>query len=231
MDFLACVNRVLRVNGIIRGDTDAVASFSDTQHNATLNLAIVAIQDELGDLIAEKLIPYEFSNSSLAIVAGTRVYDLAADFIRFYGNAFFYDATNNWEIYEYKGGRTELQSEIPNYKTTSGYPTHWYWEPGSTRQVGFYQVPSTSATFAYDYEKSVMVTLAGDTIPLHSTEEANQFTLMCGRRFKILFEDVDKMSDIAAVLDVDVTYKRAKASLLKLMRGTNPPTKYSATYL
>lgn len=59
MNFLSAVNRVLRTNNIIRGDDDAITTFSDTQHNATLNLALIAIQDELTETVADRLISYE----------------------------------------------------------------------------------------------------------------------------------------------------------------------------
>lgn len=230
MTFLEAVNRVMRLAGIIRGDTDPIQTFNDTAHNATLNLAIVAIQDELGDLVADKMIPYELASSTINLVAGTRTYPLASDFIRFYGNAFFYRSASNFELYEYPGGRVALQSEIPNYKTTSGSPINWYWEPASTKQVGFYQVPNGSDTLTYDYEKSVMVSASSDTIPLHNIEEANQFCILSSRRFKVLFEDADKLSDVVAVLDNDQTYRRAKRSLFHLIKGENPPNKYSVTY-
>lgn len=224
----------MRLNGIIRGDTDTVSTFSDTAHNATLNLAIVSIQDELGDLIAERIIPYEMASGTVTLVSGTRTYALASDFIRFYGKAFFYDSGSNREIFEYSGGRERLQVDIPNYKTASGSPIYWYWEPGTTKQIGFYQVPGADengGVYSYDYEKSVMVSASTDTIPLHNTEEANQFALMCARRFKIMYEDAEKASDIVAVLDADRTYARSKKSLLNMIRGTNAPVKYSATYV
>lgn len=232
MTFLEAVNRVLRLNGIIRGDTDTVATFTDTAHNATLNLAIVAIQDELGDLISDKMIPYEMGAGTITLVSGTRTYSLASDFVRFYGKGFFYDSTRNWEVFEYDGGRENLQLEIPNYKTTSGTPISWYWEPGPTKVVGFYQVPNSSGgVYSYDYEASVMVTDSTDTMPFHNDEENYQFCIMCARRFKVLFEDVEKASDVVGALDMDRTYARARRALINMIRGTNQPNKYSATYV
>ncbi len=230
MTFLEAVNRVMRLSGIIRGDTDTIATFNDTAHNATLNLAIVAIQDELGDLIADKMIPYELASGTVTTVSGTRTYSLASDFIRFYGKAFFYNSANNWEVFEYGGGREQLQTDIPNYKTATGTPINWYWEPGSSKQVGFYQVPSGEITYTYDYEKSVMVSASTDPIPLHNTEEANQFCILASRRFKVLYEDADKLSDIVAVLDNDQTYRRSKRNLFHMIKGENPPVKYAADY-
>ena len=44
MNFLGAVTRVMRINGILRGDTDAPTTFSDLQHGATIQLAQIAIQ-------------------------------------------------------------------------------------------------------------------------------------------------------------------------------------------
>ena len=105
MVFLDAINRVMRLNGIIRGDTDLITTFSDTAHNASLNIAIVAIQDELGDLVADKLIPYEKGSSTITLVSGTRTYTLASDLTRLYAVPKFYDSVNNRMIYEYSGGQ------------------------------------------------------------------------------------------------------------------------------
>ena len=47
MDFIAAVNRVMRINTIIKGDDDNITTFSDTQHAASISLAQISIQDEL----------------------------------------------------------------------------------------------------------------------------------------------------------------------------------------
>ena len=44
--FLDGVNRILRMNTLIRGDDDDVSSFDDTQHSASINLARFSIQEE-----------------------------------------------------------------------------------------------------------------------------------------------------------------------------------------
>jgi hypothetical protein len=54
--------------------------------------------------------------------------------------------------------------------------------------------------------------------------------VMAGRRFKYMFEDVKNEVDIASVLDKDLTYKTAKTTLLKLIKGQNPSRSYGAVY-
>lgn len=230
--FLQAVNRILRTCAVIRGDTDTVSSFSDTQHNASLNLAIVATQNELIRLASDRLIPAErVTSGTITLVANTRTYTLASDFTRFYGTPHFYDSNSNTQIYEYPGGLEKLQTDIFTYATDSGSVTWWYWEPGDTKQVGFFQLPTSSGTIlSYQYEGSILISLVTDNLPFHNDDENYMFIEMAARRFKFLFEDVKNELDIQAVLDRDVTYRSSKAALINLVRGTKPKRSYMNHY-
>lgn len=231
--FLEAVTRVLRLNAILRGDTDAPASFSDTNHNASMQIAILAIQDELASLVADKLIPFEKGSSTITLASGTRTYSLESTFLNFYGFPHFYDSTDNRIIPMYPGGQENLQIVDFQYLTTSGTPTWWYWEPTTSKKVGFYHVPDSThdgRSLTYHFEKSVYVSLSTDTMPFHNAEESNTFCIMAGRRFKFLFEDVDNKGDIQGILDNDVSYRSARGTLIRLMRGTNAPRYYAPAY-
>lgn len=233
MNFLECVTRILRNNAILRGDTDAPASFSDTNHNASMQLAIVAVQDELTDLTANKLIPYEKTSGTITLSNGTRTYALDTGFINFYGFPSFYDSTGNRLISEFPGGQENLMVSDFQYASRTGTPNWWYWEPTTTRKVGFYNVPDSTwngRQLTYQYESSVYVDEATDTMPFHNNEEANTFALMAGRRFKFMFEDVQNKGDIQSILENDVSYRTAKATLLRLIRGSNAPGYYGPQY-
>lgn len=233
MTFLECITRILRTNGFLRGDTDAPTSFSDTNHNASIQTAQIAVQDELTALTAERLVPYEKTSSTITLANGTRTYALAADFIGFYGHPHFYDSTANRLIPEWPGGQESLQVSDFQYLTRTGTPNWWYWEPTTTKKVGFYHVPDSTfdgRSLTYHYEKSVLVTVAADTMPFHNTEEANAFTTMAARRFKFMFEDVRNEADIVRILDNDMSYRNAKATLIRLMKGVNPSGFYTASY-
>ena len=236
MTLLECINRMLRTNAIIRGDTDTVSTFTDVNHNASLNLAIIAAQNELTRLIARRLIPKERSTSgSITLATNTRTYDLATDFIRFYGLPHFYNVTANRQIYEYTGGLKKLQIEIYNYATQYGAPNWWYWEPvdSTYKKVGFFLVPSSvenGEVWTYDYEASVMVTLAGDNLPFHNDEESFTFTEMAARRFKFMWEDVKNVSDVEAILDKDTSYRTATSTLYGLLKGQDALKVYGTAY-
>lgn len=236
MTFLDVVNRIFVINAIIRGDTDAITSFSDTQHGAAIDVAQVAVTDELINLVSNRCIPKERSTSgSITLTTNTRVYNLATNFIRFYGVPHFYNSTENRQIYEYQGGVKKLQIDIYNYATQYGSPNWFYWEPGDTtyKQVGFFLVPSSEESgdvWTYDYEASVIVSSSGDNLPFHNTEENYAFAGMCARRFKFMFEDVKNQADIMAILDKDQTYKTYKSNLLNLIRGKDHPKRYGNVY-
>jgi len=229
--FLAAVNRIFRANGIIRGDTDPITTFSDTAHNASIQVATIAVQDELASLVSDKMIPAErLTSATISTTSGTRTYALASDFIRFYGTPHLYCVADNTQIYEYPGGLPKLQTDIFTYATDPGDPINWYFEPGPTNAIGFWQVPNSVKQWVYEYEASVLVSASSDTLPFNSTEQDYAFTGMCARRFKYMFEDVKNEADIQAILDKDRTYLKYRATLLNLIKGRNATKKYGYVY-
>lgn len=233
MTLLEAVTRILRSNAILRGDTDAPSSFSDTNHNASMQLAIVAIQDEIASLAADRLIPYEKTSNTILLSTGVRTYSLESDFVNFYGFPHFYDTTANRLIPEWPGGQEMLQLADPSYQTRTGTPNWWYWEPTTSKKVGLYNVPDetfSGRSLTYHYERELVLDEASDTMPFHNTTEANTFCQMAGRRFKFMFEDVENKLDIQAILDNDVSYKTARGTLVRLIRGTNAPGYWAHSY-
>ncbi len=230
MDFITGVNRLMRINHIIRGDDDDITTFAETQHAAHISLAQIAIQDELADLISDRLIPYEKTNTTLSLVTSTRTYALASDFIRFYGTApSLYDSTDNVRIYEYPGGEDRLKDNDYQYKTSEGAPTYWYWDNTTTKQVAFYNVPQSSyngRSISYDYEKSVSVTNSTDVLPFHNDEEAFSFISMAARRFAFMVAEKE-----LGILSQDMTYSSATSRLYSLLRFSDPSHQYGRAYL
>ena len=222
--FVDAVNRVMRINHIIKGDDDNITSFGDTQHAADIEIAQLAIQAELSDLVSAKLLGYEYATDSVSLVTGTRTYALASDFIRFYGeNASFYDATDNSRIYELKGGLDKLRDADYLYASNQGTPQWWYWEPGSTHKIGFYNVPSSQyngRSLSYEYEKSVMVENTSDTMPFIATESYYTFCDCAARRFK----QID--GSLPIPLNQDGMWIDSRARLMELMKPTNPSKHY-----
>lgn len=225
MTFIDAVNRLLRASGILRGDDDELTTFSSVQHNSAMNIAIVAIQSELSDLIADRLIPYEKASSSITTVSGTRVYDLASEFVRFYGQRpFLYDSARNVQIFEYPEDR--LRHTIFDYKTQSGDPEYWYYENTTSKKVALYPVPDQARTWDYDYEKDIALSASTDTLPFHSTAEGNAFADLAMQRFKVLLtrQPLDALRESKDRME-------ARARLANLIRHTNPSNRYGSRYV
>jgi hypothetical protein len=225
MNFLSAVNRVLRSNNIIRGDDDDITTFNDVQHNATLNLAIIAIQDELNDLVSDRLVDYEFATGTITTSASASTYSLAPDFIQFFGIPKF--TTGSRFIVEYPGGLKALEIDNINYATQTGSPTWWYFKHAATKQVAFYPTPDAAETLTYSYEKDVSVDDSTDNLPFHNEMEAQAFCSTASRRFKFLFEDAQ---NVDAVLANDASYQTGKSRLVRLMKGRNPHGTYGYSY-
>lgn len=226
--FIDGVNRLLRINNVIRGDDDNITTFSDTQHASDISLAQIAIQDEIAEIVSERLIPYEKTSGTINLSTGIRTYALETDFIRFFGRESFYDATDNWRYFQYPGGEEALMNNDYQYKTTNGSPMWFYWHNTTTKQVAFYNIPDSTwngRAVTYDYERSVMVTNSTDTLPFINNEEYYSFIQMAARRFRFMLLDKDQ-----GLLSEDPTYNNAKSRLYAFLRHDNPSKFYGHVY-
>jgi hypothetical protein len=231
MSFLSAVNRMLQLNGIIRGDTDVLASFTDTMHASTSAIAQIAVQNEITELSSRGTLPYQHKiTGSLTLLAGTRSYALAADFISMWSDApFFYDATQNYQIFQYQGGEEQLRNDILTYRTDAGAPNWFYFELGTSSKASFYPVPDSSVNnraIAYDYNASVNVSASTDSIPFSTTDQQYAFCEMAARRFKFLFE-----GKVDVPMDSDPVYREARSRLFSLLKWKQPGRRYGRVYV
>ncbi len=230
MSFLTAVNRLLRINGIIRGDTDPLATFSDTAHNSTSQIAQISIQDEISELTSRGLLPYQHKiQQVITLATNTRTYSFPTDFIQMWGDPpFFLDTVQNYMIYQYPGGEDQLRNEIYNYRTQYGAPMSFYFELTTAPKVSFFLVPDASVNgrvLNYDYSASVNVLVEADVIPLATVDQQYAFCDMAERRFKFLFE-----GKIDTPIDQDPVYREARARLYALLKGKQPSTHYGSVY-
>jgi len=231
MQFLGAVNRILQLNGLIRGDTDLLTSFADTNHASTSAIAQIAVQNEIAELSSRGLLPYQHkTNGSITLVTATRSYAFPSDFIQLWGeDPFFYDATQNMQIFQYPGGEQQLRLGIYTYRTDPGAPLYFCFELGTTQQVSFYPVPDASVNnrvLAFDYSASVNVLNASDTIPFTTVDQQYAFCEMAGRRFKFLYE-----GKVDIPMDSDPVYREARARLFALMKWKQPARRYGRAYV
>lgn len=231
MTFLSAVNRMLQLNGIIRGDTDVLTAFTDTNHASTSAIAQLAVQTEITELSSKGELPYQHKTTgSISLATGTRSYNFASDFIQLFGTPpFFYDATQNMQIFAYPGGEDQLRNDILTYRTDRGAPLYFYFERNTGQQVSFYPVPDASVNgraFAYDYEGSVNVSASTDVLPLATTDQQYAFCEMAARRFKFLFE-----GKVDIPMDTDPVYREARSRLFALLKWRQPARRYGRLYI
>lgn len=231
MSFLACVNRILRANGLIRGDTDALVSFSDTTHNATSQIAQIAVQTEISELTGRSLLPYQHKEQqTLTLVTNQRTYAFPADFVQMWGDPpLFYDPSQNNQIFAYPGGEDALRRSIYTYRTDPGYPLWFYFILDTAQTVAFYPVPDAERNgrvFKYDYSSSANVLSETDVIPLYSADQQYAFANAAGRRFKFLFEGKPD-----ADMEKDPPYRSARATLFRLLGKKQPANRYGHAYV
>jgi hypothetical protein len=231
MSFIDCVNRILRINGMIRGDTDALVTFSDTSHNSSSQIAQIAVQQEITELASRGKFPSQHKiTSTLTMVSGQRSYALPADFIQLWGDvAFFYDSVAQFTILMFPGGENKLRTDILTYRTDPGYPLWFYFELATTQQVSFYPVPDAQRnglSLAFDYSASVNVLNSTDLIPLATTDQQYAFTDMAARRFKFLFE-----GKVDVPIGTDEVYREARSRLFALLGWKQPSTRYGKIYV
>jgi hypothetical protein len=234
MNFLTAVGQVLRISGIIRGDTDVPASFTDQQHAATTQLAMIAIQTTLSDVAGYHQFPQERVQGSITLLTGVPAYSLPADFVEMWNELpYFYDSVLNSEIFEFKGGEEYLARIDYKYRTTQGTPNWWYFADGvsALRQVGFYQVPSVdfnNRVLTFDYNKDVIPQIEADNMPFIRLIEAQMFCNLASVKFDALFSKQPKNPN--QDIQKDPVYINARADLLRLIVGKKPPRAYGRRY-
>jgi hypothetical protein len=240
MTNLEAVNRLLRIEGIIRGDDDAATSFSDTAHANMIQMARIAIEDGLADLTADALIPHEEAEGYITTVSGTRTYNLAGDFIRFADEFPFFErvsaATSTGtalgeRIELYRGGEEKLRREDPHYRDELGREDYWYEVNTTTNQVGFWRVPDGTRLYRYWYQKDVSVTEQGDNLPFTKTYTANAFCQMCSIRFRIMRLDPDVRKQLyPGGAERDPEYVAARARVFALIAKRKIARRYGRKY-
>lgn len=233
--FVEAVNDVMVLDGILAGDDDTITSFSSTQHVASIRFAKRAIQQELAALVADETIPYERTSSTLTV--STRLVSLPSDFIRFQDERPWLHETDsggvakgNW-IIEYPGGEERLRRVDIRYQENQGKPTYFYWPGGSTKQLGFYNVPDATYYYRIYYEKDVSVTAESDTVPFVTATEVATFVEMAARRFKYLRSSPEVREGLFPQgLASDPVINEARTKLLQLLRHKPARTMYGRRF-
>ena len=243
MNFLTGVNRLLRIEGILSGDDDNITAFTDDQYSNMVNLAKLAIQYELNDILSDKEVPYEEATGYITLVSSTREYTLASDFVRMSDTDWFLEkvdaatstgVANGVRIYPWKGGEENLRKNYYQYRTAEGDPNYCYFSGGTSKKLGFFHVPNSNANgdiYRYEYQKNVTVSVETNTIPLINEQAAEAFIAAAGVRFRWLRVDPKERRLLwPDGIDQDRDLQSARALVFEYVRNDNPSTKYGRQY-
>lgn len=234
--FVAVVNDLLVVEGLISGDDDAITDFAGTQHVASIRLAKKAVQQELAALVSDQLIPYERVDTTLTVTSRTAA--LASDFVRMQDALPWLIETNaggasiGTYVFEYPGGEPALRKRDLKYRENTGKPFNWYWVGGTTKSLGFYTVPATTYYYRYYYERDVSVDVASDVVPFVSDTEVNTFIEAAARRFKYLRSSPPVREGLFPNgINKDPVVLEARNTLTQLLRYKPASQTYGRRYL
>ena len=234
MTFLEAVNRVLRLEGVIMGDDDALASFADSQHAATSTMAQLSIQAQLADLIADGFIPFEDSSATITTVASTRTYTLATDFLRMQENFLEQESSGSasgTRVGLYPGGEKQLRKDDATYREITSLPIYFYPVGGTTKKLALYPVPNSVLTYRYYYEADVSVSVTSSTVPFASEIECQTFVRMAARHFKYLKASATTREQLFPQgVEKDPVILHCRSTLMELMNPLPVRAKYGRRY-
>ena len=142
--------------------------------------------------------------------------------------------SQNRKVYHYEGDEPKLRRVLDNYRDVKGQPIWFYVADGSTRQVGFYNVPSNDhagEVYRYFYDKSLTVSTETDTIPLINEAAAESFAEGCGVHFNYLrMTPMERQQFFPNGLQNDPGLQQARAKTMEFITVIPPEKKYGRDY-
>lgn len=191
--FLQAVNASLKRVRVIQGDAGELATstvtttatglvatepFTDSGRQTQIDLMIQVWQEGVHTLYDFGLLGDEAATGTIALVDGTREYDLPSDFERMAGKSHeervWRGTTNGLILTEYKGGYAKMLRDQPVATDYIGDPNHWAISPVDRTKVRLDReaaVDQDGDTYSFLYEKrlSLTATMATETLPFSDT--------------------------------------------------------------
>ena len=235
--FVDAVNRILRIEGIISGDDDEIADFTSTQHVASIQVAKIAIQNEIAYFADELKLPYERTTGTVTATTSTRTYSLPTDFIRFTAEPMLWEVGSDGEVDHTFVSRVDedhVRRVDASYETLEGTPTWFYFIGSTTYQIGLYPVPDSgnnAQIYKFWYDKSINVTTSTDSVPFITTEQFNAFCNSAARQFKFLRLRPDERNVLFPQgLERDAELETMRATVIRQTMPFKYPEKYGRRY-
>ncbi len=187
--FLDAINASIKRVRVIQGDAGNLATstvtstatgliatdaFTDSGRQVQIDLMIQVWQEAVHELYSVGMLPKEVKNYSFNLIAGNRIYTVAADFDRFAGKLqVIRGATERHIMTEYPGGYEQLLADQAVASDWIGKPHHWTINPitGALYLDLDPAADDAGKTFQYLYEKRIglTATMATETLPFSDT--------------------------------------------------------------
>lgn len=163
---LNCVNEVLKRVGMITSDAGALSTLTSSALQRDIDIAVQVINEGIVLLYtaSHKPMPNEQAESSFTLVEATRAYTLAPDLVQIRWPLI--DKTNSQFITKYPGGYQKMLIDDPEQDDT-GLP-HMGDIRSTDGKLYLDRAPTSEdagKTYTYQYDKSLLMTAAADTVP------------------------------------------------------------------
>lgn len=165
---LDLVNKVLRREGGVSSD---LTSFTDSQRQIDIDVALQAVNEVLDDLLSTGAFPQEVAEGSITLSTDTRIYSVASDFVSVAedssGEPFMLDETNGQYLRPYPGGFDQMRRDQPIPANHTGLPIYW-----TINEDGKFELDAAATSaengrvYKYRYDKEIDLTTTGATFPI-----------------------------------------------------------------
>lgn len=167
---LNATNEIFKRVGLIAGDAALLTTLTDSPRQRAIDQAVQVVNEGITELysVADIALPNESAEGTVTLVTGTRAYSLNAALVMLRWPLI--DKTNNQYIREYPGGYAAMLIADPEQDDT-GLPMFGAIRPtdGLLHLDRAPQAADNGKVYTYQYDKSLLLTLAADTVPFNDT--------------------------------------------------------------
>ena len=164
---LNAVNILLKRVGVVAGDAGDITSFTDTEHQREIDIALQVWNEILDEAYSSGVFEGEVDVVTITLAADTREYSVPSDFEKFTSIAVFINANDSNRLHPYRGGYQRMYVDQPDPTDQTGQPHRYVINPQNSKVRVDTTPTSGEAGDVYTalYEKRINLSATGDTFP------------------------------------------------------------------
>lgn len=160
------LNAVFKRVGLIAGDSQELATLTDSARQHDVDIVVQAWNEAISELftVSSRPLPKEQAESTITLATGDRSYALAADLVQMRWPLI--DKTNNQYITQFPGGYNAILILDPEQDDT-GLP-HWAAISPVDGELYLDRAPTSvenGRVYTYQYDKDLTMDAAADVMP------------------------------------------------------------------